>query len=104
MSDQTDPTEDMVKREIAAAVEILRSDASLKHSRSMDERLGRLEARFGGGDDTGNGDGKTPPPKKEDPATPPASKKRGLWWGDALEEGERGTQHNQEDTPDLKGT
>ena len=80
-----DPTEDMVRREMAAAVEILRSDMYLTHSKTMAERLDKLEARFGGGDDTGNGDGKTPPPKKEEPPSPPASKRRGLWWGDALE-------------------
>lgn len=82
-----DPTEDMVKREMQAAIEILRSDEGLKHSRSMDERLARLEARFGGDDGSGgNGDGKNPPPKKDAPADPPANKKRGLWWGDALDE------------------
>ena len=88
MADDTDPTEDMVKREIAEAVKILREDAGLKHSRSMDERLARLEQRFGGSTDNGDGDeGKNkPPPKKETPSEPAASKKRGLWWGDALDE------------------
>lgn len=81
----TDPTEDMVKAEIAAAVKILREDVGLKHSKTTAERLEKLEARFGGDNGTGNGD-KTPPPKKDEPAQPPATTKRGLWWGDALNE------------------
>lgn len=79
--EEQDPTEEMVKREVAEAMRIFRSD----HDHVTTSVRGLLEEFFGEKkpkeetDDT-----PTPPPAKEDP--PKATKKRkGIWWGDAME-------------------
>ena len=79
MSGQDDPTEEMVKAEIAAAVKILREDGV-----HISKTVGSLFEKFQGTKTEppaeppkpGEGD---PPPKKDPPAEPPT--KSGLWWG-----------------------
>jgi hypothetical protein len=76
----TDPTEEMVKREIAEAVRILRDDGVhiSKTVGTLWEKMNAPKAEPPK-EDPGEGD---PPPKKEKPAEePPKPEKRGLWWG-----------------------
>jgi hypothetical protein len=64
-----DPTEAIIKREIAAARRILREDRV----------LAKLDKHFP--DEPPVDPGAPPaPPKKDPPADPP--KKSGIWWGD----------------------
>jgi hypothetical protein len=65
-----EPTEDIVKREIAAARKILREDKVLSAHRELMGKLTPPEQ-----DDPEN----PPAPKPRDPPEPPA--KRGVWWG-----------------------
>lgn len=70
----SDPTEDIIKREIAAARQILRED----------RLLAKLNKHFP--DDPpphDPKDGPPPPDPKDPPADPP--KKRGIWWGEEKE-------------------
>lgn len=78
-----DPTEAMVKREVAEAARIIREDYGLKAMREMfrdyfgDPKPKNDEMVVEESD-------ATPPPAKKAPAEKP--KKRGLWWGESLEE------------------
>lgn len=72
---QEDPTEDIIKREIAAAREIIRSDRI----------MGKLNKHFPD-EPEGEGDGNPKPPKKKDEPDPTPPKRGGLWWGDATSE------------------
>lgn len=70
----TDPTEAVVRREVAAARRILRED----------RMLAKLSKAF---PDEPPVDPAAPPPdKKPDPGKPPETARKGLWWGDATAE------------------
>jgi hypothetical protein len=65
-----DPTEAIIKREIAVARRILREDRV----------LAKLDKHFPD-EPPVDPDAPPAPPKKDPPADPP--KKGGIWWGDA---------------------
>jgi hypothetical protein len=66
------PTEAMVRREIAAARRILREDRI----------LAKLGKHFP--DEPPSDPGAPPPDKKDPPGDPtPVTPKKGLWWGDS---------------------
>lgn len=70
------PTEEMIKREIKAAREILREDRLIKSHGEIRERLDKHfpDNSKGTGDD---------PPKPPDPVPPKEQPKRkSLWWGE----------------------
>jgi len=79
MADNTDPTEDMIRAEIAKAVEILRSDgihihktyAQFQKTLTPDKPNDKQDKQ----DTTGQ-----PPPAKDTPDPDPIIRK-GLWWG-----------------------
>lgn len=80
MSDD-DPTEAMVRREVAEAARIIREDYGVKAMREMfREYFGDPKPKTD--EFTSEESEATPPPAKE--KTKP--KKHGIWWGDALEE------------------
>jgi hypothetical protein len=68
-----EPTEDIVRREIKRARQILREDRVIK---AHGELMGRLTPPA----DPGNPPGTPPAPEPRDPVDPP--KKPGVWWGD----------------------
>ena len=78
--------------EKAELIRILREDKYLSHSRSVDDRLAKLEEKLigqnGGTNSDKSGDdrdGKTdPPPKKDTPNDPERKQKKSLWWGDQV--------------------
>jgi hypothetical protein len=77
-----DPTEEIIKREVAEAARILREDG-------YSVRLGVIEAKLNKhfpdeppADDKDDPNGPPKPPDPKDPTAPPA-KKSGIWWGDA---------------------
>lgn len=72
-----DPTEEMVKKEIADAVRILKDDGM-----HISKTIGGLFAKFQGKPDIEPVEPKEgdPPPKKDTPTEPP--KRKGLWWGE----------------------
>ena len=105
---RTDPTPDMVQKEIDRAVQILKEDAQLAHNAALMERLDRLESRIPGKELTAEekaaeydrlmaeknkpapadppapkGGPKPPEPKPEPPADPP--KKKDWWFGEVDE-------------------
>jgi hypothetical protein len=73
----TEPTEAMIKSEIAAAKAILREDKLIKSHGELRERLDKHFPDNSG--DGGEGD----PPKPPDPV-PPKEKpsRRSIWWGE----------------------
>ena len=77
-----DPTEEMIKREIAAARAILRDDSVLKSHRELSTRLDKHFPPEPSPDNPPDSDpGKPPSPPRKDP--PPVLKQRGgLWWGE----------------------
>ena len=80
---QNDPTEEMVRREIAEARRILREDGLLL---TQKEILARFDKHFP--DETPedeSGDPK-PPKRKESPETAQPEEKSGIWWGNKLHE------------------
>jgi hypothetical protein len=84
----SDPTEDMIKREVAAAAKILREDG---HSVRLAAIEAKLAKQFPDEPEPGSGeppadDGKPKaPPKKDAPAPSGGGKRPGLWWGDAVD-------------------
>jgi hypothetical protein len=66
-----DPTEAVIKREIARARQIIREDLM----------LAKLTKAFP--DEPPKDPDQPPPPPPKDPADPP--KRRGVWWGEALD-------------------
>jgi len=83
-----DPTEEIIRREVAEAARILREDG-------ISVRLSAIEAKFSkhfpddppNDPDTKDGDDPNGPPKPPDPKDPPNKpepEKRGLWWGNAI--------------------
>lgn len=86
----TDPTEDMVRKEIVDAVRILRDDgvhvtkAFRKLSKlTADAEKPETPAEKPGEKTEEPTEGKPPPAREEKPGEPPAPKteKRGVWWG-----------------------
>lgn len=75
-----DPTEDVIKREIAKARDILRSDG---HAASLKFIREKLEKHFPDPVVDPADDGKPKPPPPVDLPEPP--KKRGIWFGDVSE-------------------
>lgn len=70
------PTEDMIRKEIAAARRIIREDKLIKSHGELRERL---DKHFPDNSKTGD-DG---PPKPPDPVPPKETPKRtSLWWGE----------------------
>jgi len=80
-----DPTEEIIKREIAEAARILREDG---HSANLAAIRAKLDKHFPDEPDPDtedDGDGPKKPDKK--PAgDPEPSKKSSLWWGDISDE------------------
>lgn len=72
-----DPTEEMVKKEIADAVKILREDG-VHISKTIGGLFDKLQGKNEPPAPEPPGEG-NPPPKKDTPAEPP--KKSGIWWG-----------------------
>ena len=70
-----DPTEDIVRKEITRARQILREDKLIQ---SHGELRDRLDKHFP--DNSGTGDEPPPAPKPTEPKEPP--KQSSLWWGD----------------------
>lgn len=79
-----DPTEEVIKREIAAAAKILREDG---HSVRLSNIEAKLNKHFPDEpEEDPNADPSKPKsPEKKDPKDDPPPKK-GLWWGDATNE------------------
>lgn len=73
-----DPTEDIIKREIAKARRIIQSD---KHSEGLRGLSERFDKHFP--DNSGGTDGPPSPP----PAVPPKEtpKRKGIWWGEEID-------------------
>ena len=71
-----DPTEDIIKREIAKARDIIREDRIMA-------KLGKHFPDEPEGKD--GKDGPTPPDKKEEPGkSGEKAARRSIWWGDAV--------------------
>jgi hypothetical protein len=66
-----EPTEDIVRREIRRARQILREDRVIRAHSELMERLAPSDPKP---------PGNPPAPVPKDPPDPP--KKRGVWWGD----------------------
>jgi hypothetical protein len=105
---KTDPTQEMVAKEIDRAVAILREDAQLAHNAALMDRLDKLESRIPGKELSAEekaaeydklmaernkpptdpptpptppkGGPKPPEPKPEPPADPP--KRKDFWFGE----------------------
>lgn len=73
-----DPTEETVKREIAAAARILREDG---HAVRLSRIEDKLNKHFPD-QEPDDLSGKPKAPGKKDPAEPP--KRKSLWWGEEL--------------------
>jgi hypothetical protein len=79
-----DPTEDIIKKEVAAAAKILREDGHAVRLSNIEAKLNKHFPDDPETDPKDGGDGgPTPPPKKEpkDSSTRPRG---GIWWGDAV--------------------
>jgi len=75
---QDEPTEAIIRREIAAARRILREDKILRSHSEMRERF---DKQFPVAPE-----GTPQPPKPGDPKPPkPEGGRKSLWWGDATE-------------------
>lgn len=73
--------EEIVKREVAAAREILRSDGIIASNKALKEKLDRHFPD----DPEPNPDAPQPPKKKDEPEKPDTpERKPGLWWGDSV--------------------
>lgn len=75
MTERTEPTEEIIKREIAAAREILRSD---RHHAAISGLTERFDKHFPAEPENPEG---TPPAPKAKPPAEPAAPKASLWWG-----------------------
>lgn len=74
-----EPTEDIVRREIAKARDIIRNDKLLASHRQLSDRFSHHFPDKSPGTDPGNPDGPQPPDPK--PPADPAPPKKSLWWG-----------------------
>jgi hypothetical protein len=79
MSD--DPTEEIIKREVAEAARILREDG---HAANLSAIRAKLDKHFPDENPDGGDikDGPKPPDKKDPADAPP--KRKGLWWGEDI--------------------
>lgn len=78
---QDEPTEAIIRREIAAARRILREDRVIKSHSEMRERFDKQFPP-----DPVAPEGTPQPPKPGDPKPPkPEGGRKSLWWGDATE-------------------
>ena len=76
MTERTEPTEEIIKREIAAAREILRSD---RHHAAITGLTQRFDEKFPAEPKAPEG---TPqPPKAKEPSDSLPAPKPSLWWG-----------------------
>jgi hypothetical protein len=77
MGDRTEPTEEIIRREIAAARRILQED---RHHAALTGLTERFDKQYPQAPIPPKG---TPPPPdpKNPPADPPAPR-RSMWWGD----------------------
>ena len=86
MMAREDPTEEIIKREVAEAARILREDG---HSANLAAIRAKLDKHFPDEPDhdpeDGNGDGPKKPDKKPAGDQDPP-KKSSLWWGDISDE------------------
>lgn len=76
MSERTEPTEDIIKREIAAARRILQED---RHHAALSGLTERFNRQFP--EEPSAPEGTPPPPKPRTDPAPPAAPKPSLWWG-----------------------
>jgi hypothetical protein len=78
-----DPTEDVIKREIAEAARILREDG---HSVRLANIEAKLNKHFPDEPETDPKDGKDGPisPDKKDPKESSTKPRGGIWWGDSI--------------------
>ncbi len=81
MANDDDPTEEMVKREVAAAAKILREDGHALGLKALHDKIDKLLG--GTSDESDDSTEGKPPPKSEDPkpSAGEKQKKKGLWWG-----------------------
>lgn len=78
MTERTEPTEEIIKREIAAAREIIRSD---RHHAAITGLTERFDKKFPADPEAPEG---TPqPPKPKDPPADPPPVRRSVWWGES---------------------
>jgi hypothetical protein len=103
MGEKYDALDEASRAQVDAALDILRSDATAEHNRTLMERLDRIEAAMTappveGPPPVEPPPGPTPPPvpppprngppsppPTDPPADPPADPpRRGSWWGDRL--------------------
>lgn len=77
-----EPTEDIVRREISRARQILREDRVIAAHRELLSRLSRLDPKPGssGNPPEPGSPGNPPAPNPKDPPADPPPK-RGVWWG-----------------------
>lgn len=82
-----DPTEEVIKREVAEAARILREDG---HSVRLAAIEAKLNKHFPDEPDPGKVDPNAPPepPDKKEPPADPTGKKKpsSIWWGDVPDE------------------
>ena len=85
---EDNPTEEMIRREVAEAARILREDGYAATQQAIKAKLDKHFPDEPDPDkkDGDTGDGNPSPPDKKDPPNPSGEKKRGLWWGDAVSE------------------
>lgn len=76
MTERTEPTEDIIKREIAAARRILQED---RHHAAITGLTERFDKKFPA--DPENPEGTPPAPKPKEPASDIPAPKPSLWWG-----------------------
>ena len=84
MMDREDPTEDIIKREVAEAARILREDGHAVRLSAIEAKLNKHFPDEPSGEDD-DSDGPKKPDKKPDGDTAPP-KKSSLWWGDFSDE------------------
>lgn len=80
-----DPTEDIIKREVAEAARILREDG---HAVRLSAIEAKLDKHFPDENPDGGTDPNGPkkPDKKEEPSKSGETKRGGIWWGDAVQD------------------
>lgn len=81
MANDEDPTEEMVKREIAAAAKILREDGHALSLKTLHDKLDKLLGGTSNESDDST-EGKSPPDSgNPKPSAGDKKTKKGLWWG-----------------------
>jgi hypothetical protein len=81
-----DPTEDVIKREIAAAAKILREDGHAVRLSAIEAKLDKHFPDEPEGDDDPNGPKK--PDKKPEPSPSGTKPRGGIWWGESVSNGD----------------